>query len=351
IRQFRRCYPAKYKHRLDQKRQRTVSHTSIQGLWNNHPASVRHSNSKQNVISGSRLNGSIWTPNIKIGTSPQSSISILQAVDVCRMQILILLSLFVAAGATTTDLTNHRRNPRITEGTVAQPDDIPWAVGVFILGGSRHSFCNGALISRRHVLSAASCIGSHTTLSIALGASSMTNVEQVIGVSRVLPHPGYSSFFNRDDIALLTMAEDASINAHVQPVALPRRSDIGKSFVNWMATTAGWGQTGNRDNEMIPNENLHFVMDVIKSNFVCGFSHTFIRDTHVCTATDEGGPCDGDEGGPVTVREAGRIFLIGIHSFHYSGLRGCDRGRTAVHTRVTEYLDWIEENSGIAVPN
>lgn len=193
----------------------------------------------------------------------------------------------------------------------------------------------------------------------------------MIGVENILPHPGYSSFFNRDDIALLTMREDARLNDHVQPVALPRRSDIGKTFVNWMATTAGWGQTGNRDNEIIPNERLHFVMDVVKSNFVCGLSHSFIRDTHMCTATDEGGPCEvsyrfcimtgtkysqvtlfqGDQGGPVTAREAGRIFLIGIHSFHYTGLRGCDRGRTAVHTRVTEYLDWIEENSGIIVPN
>lgn len=58
----------------------------------------------------------------------------------------------------------------------------------------------------------------------------------------------------------------------------------------------------------------------------------------------------GDEGAPVTVREANRIFLIGVHSFHYSGIRGCDRGRSTVNTRITEYLDWIAQNSDVVIP-
>lgn len=50
------------------------------------------------------------------------------------------------------------------------------------------------------------------------------------------------------------------------------------------------------------------------------------------------------------MREANRIVLIGIHSFHFSGIRGCDRGRSAVNTRITEYLDWIEQNTDVVVP-
>ncbi|KAL1401455.1 hypothetical protein pipiens_001947 [Culex pipiens pipiens] len=247
------------------------------------------------------------------------------------------------------------RNSRISGGTIAMPNQVPWAVGVFIHGGSGHGFCSGTLISPRHVLTAAVCISGYAlcqvTLTIALGASNMASIEQLIGVSNILSHPRYSSLLNRDDIAILTMNRDAEINDHVRPVLLPRWSDVGNSFNNWMATTAGWGNTGNRDNENIPTERLQFAVDSVNSNFVCGISHNFIRDTHICTSTDAGGPCNGDEGGPVTITEAGRTFLVGIHSFHFSGIRGCDRGRSAVHTRITEYLEWIKDNSSAEIAN
>ncbi|ETN60717.1 HzC4 chymotrypsinogen [Anopheles darlingi] len=241
------------------------------------------------------------------------------------------------------------RSSRISDGQIASATQFPWAVGVLISGTSSHSFCSGVLISRRHVLTAAVCISGSNTLTVLLGASDMTRVEEFMGVSNILSHPNYSSFFNRDDIAILTLSGEAPVRDTIRPVDLPRRSDVGNSFNNWAASTAGWGNTGRRENEPIPIQNLHFTVDSVNSNFVCGLSHTFIRDTHVCTSTDNGGPCNGDEGGPVTVSEGGRTFLIGIHSFHFSGLFGCDRGRSAVHTRITEYLDWIQQNSDVNI--
>ncbi|XP_315716.5 serine protease 1 [Anopheles gambiae] len=241
------------------------------------------------------------------------------------------------------------RSSRISEGQIATATQFPWAVGVLISGSSSHSFCSGVLISPRFVLTAAVCISGSNTLTILLGASDMTRVEEFIGVSNILSHPNYSSFFNRDDIAILTLSSPAPIRNTIRPIDLPRWSDAGNNFNNWAATTAGWGNTGRRENEPIPIPNLHFVVDSVNSNFVCGLSHTFIRDTHICTSTDNGGPCNGDEGGPVTVTESGRTFLVGIHSFHFSGLFGCDRGRSAVHTRITEYLGWIQDNTDVTI--
>ncbi|XP_055611682.1 serine protease 1-like [Uranotaenia lowii] len=253
--------------------------------------------------------------------------------------ILVVLALLVASASA------------ISNGHEAEPSRVPWAAGVLIHGGSGHSFCSGALISARHVLTSAACINNQPqTMTIALGASSMASIEQVIGVSHILPHPRFSSLLNRDDIAILTMNRDATINDHVRPVQLPRHSDMATNFNGWMATTAGWGNTGNRDNERIPVERLSFVQESIISNFACGITHSFIRDEHICKSTSEGGACNGDEGGPVTIQEAGRTFLIGIHSFHFDGIRGCDRGRAAVNTRITHYLDWIEEHTGIVAP-
>ncbi|KFB47100.1 AGAP005706-PA-like protein [Anopheles sinensis] len=237
------------------------------------------------------------------------------------------------------------RSSRIADGQIASPTQFPWAAGVLISGSSSHSFCSGVLISRRHVLTAAVCISGSNTLTVLLGASDMTRVEEFIAVTNILSHPNYSSFFNRDDIAILTLAQAAPIRDTIRPVDLPRRSQVNSDFNSWAATTAGWGNTGRRDNEPIPTQALQFAVDSVTTNFVCGLSHTFIRGTHICTRTDNGGPCNGDEGGPVTVTESGRTFLVGIHSFHFSGLFGCDRGRPSVHTRITEYLDWIQQNS------
>ncbi|XP_053687233.1 trypsin-like [Sabethes cyaneus] len=243
------------------------------------------------------------------------------------------------------------RSQRISGGTIASPTDIPWAAGVIIHGGtSGHDFCSGVLISSRFVLTSADCVSGANTMTVALDAADFHSIGTLIGVSNVLIHPNYSSLLNRDDIAILTLNSDAPINdSTIIPVQMPRRSDVGKSFTDWVATTAGWGNTGNRDNEPIPTQHLQFATDTVSSNLSCQLSHTWVRSTHICVATNNGGPCDGDEGGPVTVREAGRVVLIGIHSFHFSGIRGCDRGRSAVNTRITEYLDWIEANTDVTI--
>ncbi|XP_039449351.2 brachyurin-like, partial [Culex pipiens pallens] len=243
------------------------------------------------------------------------------------------------------------RSSRISGGTVASPTDIPWAAGILInQGTSSQSFCTGVLISAKFVLTAASCVSRGDIVSVALNAADMNAIGTLIPVTTIFPHPNYSWLLRRDDIAMLTLSRDAPVDGlTVRPVELPRRSDVGKTFVGQTATTAGWGNTGNRDNEPIPTQHLQFAMDSVTSNLVCQTSHDWVRSTHICVATNNGGACNGDEGAPVTVLEAGRGYLIGIHSFHYSGLRGCDRGRSTVNTRVTEYLDWIAENSDVTI--
>ena len=55
--------------------------------------------------------------------------------------------------------------------------------------------------------------------------------------------------------------------------------------------------------------------------------------------------CQGDSGGPLVVRDGNEEgkpwYLIGVVSF---GTSECGIGHPAVYTKVTNYLDWIENN-------
>lgn len=49
------------------------------------------------------------------------------------------------------------------------------------------------------------------------------------------------------------------------------------------------------------------------------------------------------------ITEGGQLTVIAIHSFHYGGIGGCERGRSAVHTRLTEHLDWLQQHTGVEI--
>ncbi|XP_053664391.1 tryptase delta-like [Anopheles marshallii] len=264
---------------------------------------------------------------------------------------LLVICVVVAGGAMAIGDVSQKSHPnsRITGGELTDPRAVPFIVGILISGSSAHSFCGGILISPTHVLTTASCVSSNPTLTVLLGASDMTRIQEFIGVANILVHPNYSSLLNRDDLAILTMDRPTPLNEYIQVANLPRWSHMGNSFNGFGTTISGWGNTGNRDNEPIPIPNLHYIRTPVISNTVCGLSHNFIRDDHICTSGDIGGPCNGDDGGPVTITEAGESIVIGMHSFHYSGLFGCDRGRSAVHVRLSNYLNWIDGHSDAVI--
>ena len=49
------------------------------------------------------------------------------------------------------------------------------------------------------------------------------------------------------------------------------------------------------------------------------------------------------------ITEAGELTVVAIHSFHFDGIGGCGRGRSAVHTRITEHVDWLIEHTEVII--
>uniref|UniRef100_A0A2C9GVA6 Peptidase S1 domain-containing protein n=1 Tax=Anopheles dirus TaxID=7168 RepID=A0A2C9GVA6_9DIPT len=250
------------------------------------------------------------------------------------------------------------RSERILNGVTVGRGDLPYAAAILISEEFATYFCGGVLISEHFVLTAASCVDSAQDLSITvmLDAAQINQAGEFVAVSEITVHPAPSD----NDIALLRLNRAARLNGkfldflrkiyNIRPVTLPNRRQRTMTFVNQLASVSGWGRTASNTNEALPLNNLRLVRNHVMSNFNCGVSFPFqISDRHICITGDSGSACAGDEGGPLTTVDlvTERTFLIGLYSF--TSFLGCGMGRATVHTRITEYLDWIEANSDVVI--
>lgn len=176
-----------------------------------------------------------------------------------------------------------------------------------------------------HVLSAASCLVGTPHVTALLGASHILQINQIIPVSSYKTHESFNRNLD-NDIAILLLSQEAKLNDFIGILRLPSRSQSSDVFTDKIAIISGWGAIGE-SNERIPNDQLRFVKSQVISNTACLLRYPlYIKSSNVCTNSALGTPCDGDEGGALTIVENDNIETqIGIFSYQYS--RGCERGR------------------------
>lgn len=73
---------------------------------------------------------------------------------------------------------------------------------------------------------------------------------------------------------------------------------------------------------------------------------SFNDNQQICINSPGKSACQGDSGGPHILNQNGKKYIIGITSY---GAGTCTKGYPQVLTRVSAYLDWICEKSGINV--
>ncbi|MGW5000541.1 S1 family serine peptidase [Streptomyces hydrogenans] len=238
----------------------------------------------------------------------------------------------------------------IVGGREAVPGAYPYVAA--LVDVERHrQFCGGALIGLRHVLTAAHCLtGSYADtgrVAVLLGEHDLRTAAEsrharVARPARFTLHPGYDRRTQRDDLAVITLAEPVRPDAGVRPVPLPSSAE---SFTHTRLDAVGWGATSfGEDSSPV----LRAVTLDTLSNAACALRGVDgLTPAQLCTWTPGRDTCVYDSGGPLTHRApGGRPVLAALVSYG----RGCATDTPAVNTRITAHLPWIRRVTGVAPP-
>jgi hypothetical protein len=161
-------------------------------------------------------------------------------------------------------------------------------------------------------------------------------------------HPGWNEsnkFLFNDDLVILKLKKPLMFSSSQEgprPVCLPDFEDFTETM---FAAGLGFQNVGYTK---VMAKVLHETDLPRRPDQIClshwngdGRKHKFNRSQEICGG-DLRSPCNGDSGGPVSIRRHGRVYQVGIISY---GEITCNLESMVpnVHMKVSYYMDWIKK--------
>ncbi|XP_055606256.1 serine protease snake-like [Uranotaenia lowii] len=227
------------------------------------------------------------------------------------------------------------------------------AIGWELEEGIRYT-CGGTLISARYVLTAAHCaiqVEEAFPTVVRLGDSHLGNSDndedaQQFKIVNIKRHPLHRFSQRYHDIALIELDRDASLSQTVCPACLWLEDSIPSGPLH----IVGYGETEQAGGL---SDTLQQGQVSLVSTNQC--SQQFQSDRRIpngilesqfCAAHPVMDTCQGDSGGPIEIRRVDMSDLqypviVGVTSFGTA----CINNSIGVYTKVSHYIDWIEQET------
>lgn len=262
---------------------------------------------------------------------------------------------------------------KIYGGNQTKIDEYPWMALIEYRknGNSNGHHCDGSLINDRYILTAAHCISAipdtWTPVRVRLGEwDTSTDVDCEVDINgnkdcadphidvdieKIIPHEKYvaSSKSQPYDIALIRLARSIPYTDFIRPICLPLKDILKRStFEGTVMDVSGWGKTEYGTSSPIKLKAEVPVVALSDCQRVYGQRDVELTNSQLCAGGMQGiDSCRGDSGGPLIALDSSNkmrvyYFISGVVSF---GPTPCGlQGWPGVYTRVSEYVDWIQQN-------
>lgn len=208
--------------------------------------------------------------------------------------------------------------------------------------------CGAALITKKHLLTAAHCFKSKNPTQVRLGSNSATDSGfEPYDIEKIVRHPDYkpeSKGNSPADIAIVELREEVDFDDKNAPLCL--YESLEDLSPNEDLTAVGWGLT-DTETYTIPDTLMKGTVRMVPLN-ECKERYKELRrynitSNHICAQGDTDSyteACVGDSGNPLVNFVGNKYVLVGIDSTgHGSGLQRYP----GVYTRVASYVDWITD--------
>lgn len=248
---------------------------------------------------------------------------------------------------------------RVVGGRVADVGAWPWMAAIYLKTEAQPKVgCGGALVTDRHVLTAAHCVsvGARArqlparVLTVRVGdhdlnSSDDNTTPMDVEVADVIRHPRYDRRTYANDIALLVLRKPVTWGRYVMPVCLPYGPLSSNTLEGHNAFIVGWGATqfNGAGSSVLRQAQIPVWAEAeCKKSYA---QHLPISKAQLCAgdAGAEMDSCQGDSGGPLLLPHEGRYYVVGIVS---SGKDCATPNFPGIYTRVSSYLDWLRDQLG-----
>lgn len=138
--------------------------------------------------------------------------------------------------------TPSKKRYRILNGQKAVPFSWPWMVSV--RNKKLKHICNGVLVDKQHLVTAAHCFLNTPAKSL-IAVLGINNLKQMLnrrnryGVSKIFIHPDFNNRTGFNDLAVFKLSKPVVYTKRIGPICLPKDDDYSLIY-NKSALIAGW---------------------------------------------------------------------------------------------------------------